>query len=311
MSSYHVLNTLWIGIFPMLAVSIVVGLVFYLFCCLNNIKEHCVEYCVKRKKTKSRKHSRKEKKADIENQNSESDTKKTNSKKKPSSRRKKSWDQKCLKSSCEIYLDDDNEDTKKVPRNNEKIAINNQADDEYFLNTQETNSIIKNSQNLTAMQLQRPPPLPLTVPPPQKDNLEKINSTELQLESAPSDPLLDRAALSLDLRKNYTTTSTKPKSIIIPRNREKEDFTIYELDSEPKKLKPGLLIDSSNIIHSSKSLNIMETVSTNVDKFNMNNSNNNIEQLIVQELKESPKSIYSRLKSLRNRSIKFYLFTIF
>lgn len=38
MSSYHIINAIWVGVFPMLAVTVVIGIVCYLLCCLNQIK---------------------------------------------------------------------------------------------------------------------------------------------------------------------------------------------------------------------------------------------------------------------------------
>lgn len=42
MSSYHIVNAIWVGIFPMLAVMIIIGIIFYFLCCLNQIKNRIV-----------------------------------------------------------------------------------------------------------------------------------------------------------------------------------------------------------------------------------------------------------------------------
>lgn len=42
MSSYHIVNAIWVGIFPMLAVMIIIGILFYFLCCLNQIKNRII-----------------------------------------------------------------------------------------------------------------------------------------------------------------------------------------------------------------------------------------------------------------------------
>lgn len=42
MSSYHIVNAVWVGIFPMLAVMIIIGILFYFLCCLNQIKNRII-----------------------------------------------------------------------------------------------------------------------------------------------------------------------------------------------------------------------------------------------------------------------------
>jgi hypothetical protein len=44
MSSYHVLNAIWVGVFPMLAASILIGVACYIICCLNQLKLRIIEY---------------------------------------------------------------------------------------------------------------------------------------------------------------------------------------------------------------------------------------------------------------------------
>ncbi len=77
MSSYHILNAIWVGVFPMLATSIVIGAICYLLCCLNQIKIKCVAMHkkrklnsahakeIKRREKKERKRRRKDKEAEI------------------------------------------------------------------------------------------------------------------------------------------------------------------------------------------------------------------------------------------------------
>lgn len=52
MSSYHLLNAVWIGVFPMLAVTVLLGVICYIVCCLNRIKIRCVHCWRKRNKKK-------------------------------------------------------------------------------------------------------------------------------------------------------------------------------------------------------------------------------------------------------------------
>jgi hypothetical protein len=61
MSSYHVLNAVWIGVFPMLAVTILISIILYFVCCLNRIKTQCSKYCSRKRQKK-----REKKKRDIE-----------------------------------------------------------------------------------------------------------------------------------------------------------------------------------------------------------------------------------------------------
>jgi hypothetical protein len=44
MSSYHVINAIWIGVLPMLGVALVIGIACYILCCLNQIKNKCKEH---------------------------------------------------------------------------------------------------------------------------------------------------------------------------------------------------------------------------------------------------------------------------
>ena len=55
MSSYHVLNAVWIGVFPMLAVSVLIGLLCYILCCLNQLKIKFQQYRKKKQLKKTRK----------------------------------------------------------------------------------------------------------------------------------------------------------------------------------------------------------------------------------------------------------------
>ena len=55
MSSYHILNAIWIGVFPMLAVTVLIGVFCYILCCLNQIKNKCKEHSKKKSLKKTRK----------------------------------------------------------------------------------------------------------------------------------------------------------------------------------------------------------------------------------------------------------------
>ncbi|RNA14291.1 hypothetical protein BpHYR1_029442 [Brachionus plicatilis] len=54
MSSYHIVNAIWVGIFPMLAVMILIGILFYFLCCLNQIKNRIVHNRKRRALKRSR-----------------------------------------------------------------------------------------------------------------------------------------------------------------------------------------------------------------------------------------------------------------
>ena len=56
MSSYHIINAVIVGIFPMLIVSILIGFVCYLLCCINQIKAKFKEYRQKRDYNRVRRH---------------------------------------------------------------------------------------------------------------------------------------------------------------------------------------------------------------------------------------------------------------
>ena len=55
MSSYHVFNDLWFGLFPMLAASVLIGIICYIICCLNQIKNKIVLYRKRKRILKVRK----------------------------------------------------------------------------------------------------------------------------------------------------------------------------------------------------------------------------------------------------------------
>jgi len=305
MSSYHILNALWVGIFPMIAVSIVIGIVIYMSCCLNNIKERCFEY-YNHRKPKEKQQKKKKSKEDIEaNYKSEyhSSRKKTKTEdkykseylsddQKMSNQPKKSESKGCCKLFYEDYYDNDDE-IKQVP--SRKLLPKPEVEEYLTLN-----SVI--NQNLISVEQQIPPPLPLTVPPPQpKNKLECLNRIEnsVSLEkhiNTGKDVRFDRSSLKLDLK---TNNNNKLKSIHLDKPSA-NGFIIEELDSEPVVLLAGL--DKSTV---TRSLNTSET------KKSTNEIDRNIktDQLIVQELKESPKGIYARLKCLKNKS-KFFYFAI-
>lgn len=305
MSSYHVLNALWVGIFPMLVVSLIIGITIYLLCCLNHMKKRCVEYCHHRK-TKQKKQLRKKlqkSKTDVES-NSQPETfvvlKKSQSSqdyksKKPDKKQSKS----CFKTFYADYYDDDEDDIKLPSRK----LLPKQEVEEYLTVNNETNAMIRSNQPLGVMQEQGPPPLPLTVPPPQSKTTEYQNQKEKNdyLEKRTKQERLNRTSLTLDLKTNNNIYFNKSKSLHI-NNPAVADSIVDELDSEPLVLAAGSIYSSSTI-RSSKSLNINET-KLYTRKKERNSSSNNIEQLIVHELKESPKGIYARLKCLRNNKSK-------
>lgn len=66
MSSYHIINAIWVGIFPMLAVMIIIGILFYFLCCLNQIKNRIVHH----RKQKALKKARLKIQREKNNQNS-------------------------------------------------------------------------------------------------------------------------------------------------------------------------------------------------------------------------------------------------
>ena len=82
MSSYHILNSIWIGVFPMLAVTVIIGVLFYIVCCLNRIKKHCGEYCAHKRIEKSRRNLNKKTPRDIEASYQSDDQYKSKKKKK-------------------------------------------------------------------------------------------------------------------------------------------------------------------------------------------------------------------------------------
>ena len=53
MSSFHLLNAVWVGVFPMLAVTLILGIICYIICCLNRIKIKCTEHCLNKQKRKA------------------------------------------------------------------------------------------------------------------------------------------------------------------------------------------------------------------------------------------------------------------
>ena len=55
MSTYHVLNAVWIGVFPMLAMAVLIAALCYLLCCLNQIKVKFQHYRKKKQLKKARK----------------------------------------------------------------------------------------------------------------------------------------------------------------------------------------------------------------------------------------------------------------
>ncbi|CAF0776721.1 unnamed protein product [Brachionus calyciflorus] len=63
MSSYHIVNAVWVGIFPMLAVMVIVGILFYLICCLNQIKNRIILHRKRQSLKKARLKIRNEKKS--------------------------------------------------------------------------------------------------------------------------------------------------------------------------------------------------------------------------------------------------------
>ena len=65
MSSYHIVQAIWVGVFPMLAAAVLVGALCYLLCCLNQIKERIVH---SRKKRRLREAARKKALKDKERQ---------------------------------------------------------------------------------------------------------------------------------------------------------------------------------------------------------------------------------------------------
>lgn len=142
------------------------------------------------------------------------------------------------------------------------------------------------------MLLQKPPPLPLTVPPQTAKQIPNSNFNQ-SFHQEPAK--YDRTSLKLNLKHSHSPeVAFKPKSIL--QTRSKPDFIINELDEEPN-FKFG--IPSS--IRSSKSLNTVDQ--ENLYHNRQNKSNGNIEQLIVQELKESPKGIHARFKYLPRKGI--------
>ena len=70
MSSYHVLNAIWIGVFPMLAVSVLIAVLCYILCCLNQIKVKFKQYRKRKQLKKTRKKIQKQ--LDRDKQNCES-----------------------------------------------------------------------------------------------------------------------------------------------------------------------------------------------------------------------------------------------
>jgi len=55
MSTYHVLNAIWIGVFPMLTMAVAIATLCYILCCLNQIKVKCKEYRKRKQLRKTRK----------------------------------------------------------------------------------------------------------------------------------------------------------------------------------------------------------------------------------------------------------------
>ncbi len=142
---------------------------------------------------------------------------------------------------------------------NFKIKISYNHDTTYHQNNEVLQNI-KNNQNLSVIQLQKPPPLPLTIPPP--------------TTKSPENAFPDRSALTLDLKKNNNESVLK--SIL----HKPPSFEVTELLTEPTVLNPE-----------SRKPTILQSI----------NSNEQLDQLIVQDLKASPKSIYERLKFLKNK----------
>ncbi len=123
----------------------------------------------------------------------------------------------------------------------------------------------QNNQSLLVIQHQKPPPLPSTIPPPAVRSL--------------GNSFPDRSSLTLDLKSNNNATILKPLF------HRQSSFEITELQSEPTVLNP----------ESKKPF-------TSVDFKPVNDRNSEqLDQLIVQELKASPKGIYERLKYLKSK----------
>ncbi len=79
MSSYHILNAIWVGVFPMLSVTVLIGIILYFVCCLNRIKILCSKYC-KRKRQKRKKQNRRDIEANYSSQTEYEYSKKKNKK---------------------------------------------------------------------------------------------------------------------------------------------------------------------------------------------------------------------------------------
>lgn len=61
MSSYHIIQAIWVGVFPMLAATVVVGILCYLLCCLNQIKIRLMQSRKRKRMREARKRALKEK----------------------------------------------------------------------------------------------------------------------------------------------------------------------------------------------------------------------------------------------------------
>jgi hypothetical protein len=255
MSSYHLLNAVWIGIFPMLTVTLTIGIVFYIICCLNRIKLKCNEHCLNRNERKAKQIN--------------------------------------IRKNVNDFFDDDDDgynDDKKTNECKELEFVN-----EKNINRIEQFESINNKQISSKTQGKK---------------IRKLNNNSNQSDFKDKEKAIIYQNMKTDVNKSYMmpdrgtlTLHLKPHDNLHSLDLDK---TSNSFDTNAGVLN-HLGLSNSNLIGSSKSLHLYNN--NNNNDFNNNNnfdklkskmiiSECNIEQLVVEELNESPKSAYSKFRSL-------------
>ena len=220
MSSYHILNSIWFGIFPMLIAGIIIGIICYLLCCFKRIKLKCKEQ---------------------------------NQRKSINTQQKHVFHSKETKSS-----------NKSSKLENLKDPLNQMSSSLSYEFNKEFNSELNNSQN-------------------KYNNHIKLGS------SLNEQPLYDKKNSKTEITTLGSWNSLKAKEKSLPSSYLPNRSALKLYLNKDTQFAPHKETDLDEMIHNSINKNDLPKNNPKKAQF---------EQLVVQELKESPKSIYSRLQTL-------------